>query len=149
MKIDEVRKILNNKLVNFYKDRRKLLGLCPLSNTSQIERKIIALLCKDNDKFNVAVEFDKNNPAFGIYYGCLIENLKTNDVLEVASSWTPFLADLSKELEVVILEGDLYLDKTYWPLWIRLEENEPIGKVDVNLELIINYFSNKGYIRSL
>lgn len=145
MKINELRKILNKKLVEFYDERCKSLELLPASDKSMIERKIVASFRKDNYKFNVAVEFDKGNPSFGIYYGCFIEKLKTDDVLNVVSSWKTILKDISQELQVVTIMGDLFVDKTYWPFWIRVEECESIENVNKNLLLLKKYFTNKNY----
>jgi len=108
--------------------------------------------------YEFLVEFDQENPEYGIYYGCR-GHIKEGDPEEEIEKILGFYEKIKNELFLVLNNTFLDIDfsnnrfqetnnannRTYWPFWIALGEDEDIIEIAARAtELIRNVY--KKYI---
>ena len=91
-----------------------------------------------NRGYEFLVEFDKGTPAYGIYYGCRGLVLGGNQVEQIEQfkrDWAVVKGEITKVLNDTFIDKDYsfrYQDstnadnKTFWPFWIALYEDEDV-----------------------
>lgn len=141
-----------NKSVSYL--RNNSLGLSDIS----CGLKMCHGLTLSNTKLSLclAIEFDKQRPEFGIYYGIRTNKsiVLSDDVLnklkqdyfnkywryrnpgsDMADMYNVFLPD----------DGDISEDGTYWPFWIRLEEKYDLSEAIKGISAILYSFLQWNY----
>lgn len=113
--------------------------------------KLRDLRNKDNSiVYEFLIEFDRNNPSLGIYYGCKAL-IKKGDNLEqqisLQNEWNDIIKDEVKEklnnlfpdkkFDNRFKPTDNANDNTFWPFWISLHEDENIVEVAVRAMIVI------------
>lgn len=105
----------------------------------------------NNCNVSVVVEYDNNRPAYGIYYGIKMnEGDQINDIENIKSyfldNWWLQNHPGYSELEGnrIFIEGDKGIseDKTFWPIWIRLEDYRNVSEAIDAAKVIYTYLSN-------
>lgn len=106
---------------------------------------------KDNSiVYEFLIEFDKNDPCLGIYYGCK-GLIKKGDNLEqqkiMMDEWNSYIRDKvldrlnktfpEKNFNNRFKPTDNANDNTFWPFWISLQEDENLLEVAVRATIII------------
>ncbi len=106
---------------------------------------------KDNSiVYEFLIEFDKNDPCLGIYYGCK-GLIKKGDNLEqqkiMMDEWNSYIRDKvldrlnktfpEKKFNNRFKPTDNANDNTFWPFWISLQEDENLLEVAVRATIII------------
>ncbi len=106
-------------------------------------------------KCKVLLEFDQVNPAQGIYYGCQLEH--NTDTTAIIKKWESVTDYIKRDLALFwrsastannrILEWDFKdgNNHRYWPIWIRLEENEDIFEAVKCVQIIIYSLKAQGF----
>lgn len=92
--------------------------------------------------YEFLIEFDKNKPSYGIYYGCrglILGDNQTQEILNFQEEWENILKPKVCEILNNTFQLNNYYqrclltdnanNKTYWPFWIRLSEDEDILEV--------------------
>ena len=110
-----------------------------------------------NKDCSVLLEFDEGNPAQGIYLGLQLGD-NTDDQNTIAV-WEPITNIIKRDFALYwkststannrILEWDFKDQdkKRYWPLWIRLEDNEDIFKAIEYIEVMIFSLKAQGFVK--
>ena len=113
--------------------------------------KLRDLTNKDNNiVYEFLIEFDRNNPSLGIYYGCKAL-IKKGDNLEqqisLQNEWNDIIKDEvkdklnnlfpDKKFDNRFKPTDNANDNTFWPFWISLHEDENIVEVAVRAMIVI------------
>ena len=105
----------------------------------------------NNCDVNVVVEYDNNRPEYGIYYGIKMnERKQLNDIENIKSFfldnwWLQNHLGCSKlEGNRIFIEGDKgnSENKTFWPIWIRLEDYRNVSEAIDAAKVIYTYLSN-------
>lgn len=106
--------------------------------------KLPILRCPENPEiyYEFLIEYDRNEPDVGIYYGvkCISPLESDHDkAIEIANNhWLKINDNLCVVLNNVFVDKDFTHrfkmtnnanDNTYWPFWITLVEDEDINKV--------------------
>lgn len=96
-------------------------------------------------KGDLLIEFDKNNPAVGVYYGFKIQtNGKYTDPKKldaIDQLFSPIIQHLELELNKVVYRTDNYIDNYYWAFWLRCDDFD-LDSAIRNMLLIRDYFNN-------
>lgn len=96
-------------------------------------------------KGDLLIEFDKNNPAVGVYYGFKIQtNEKYTDPKKldaIDQLFSPIIQHLELELNKVVYRTDNYIDNYYWAFWLRCDDFD-LDSAIRNMLLIRDYFNN-------
>jgi transcriptional regulator with XRE-family HTH domain len=103
--------------------------------------------------YEFLIEFDVNKPSYGIYYGCrgLIFGNQTQEIQNFQNEWEKTIRKKvvevlnntfpRKSFDELCLLTDNANNRTYWPFWIRLSEDEDIIKVaGLAVRLIYNVY---------
>lgn len=95
---------------------------------------------------DLLIEFDKNNPAVGVYYGFKIQTdekyIDPQKLDAIDQLFTPIIQSLEFELNKVIYRTDNYIDNYYWAFWLRCDDFD-LDSAIRNMLLIRNYFEQK------
>ena len=92
--------------------------------------------------YEFLIEFDVNKPSYGIYYGCrglIFGKNQTQEILNFQKEWETILKPKVCEILNNTFQSNNFFErclltdnannKTYWPFWIRLSEDEDIIEV--------------------
>lgn len=91
--------------------------------------------------YEFLIEFDKEKPSYGIYYGCrglILGGVQAEEIMNFKHEWEQILRPKvcevlnntfpQKNFNRLCLVTDNANNKTYWPFWIRLSEDEDISE---------------------
>ena len=92
---------------------------------------------------NLLIEFDKEKPGYGIYYGFMI----TQDGIDAqkASTIDTIFIPIRQHLEFILnkdvyLPDGIYYNRIYWAFWLRCDDFD-IETAKKHMEIIRDYFN--------
>lgn len=114
-----------------------------------------ALISKDGNRgYEFLIEFDKNDPNYGIYFGCkglILQGNQKEQIDIFIKEWEYIKDEVTNVLNNTFADIDFTYryfptdnaeNRTFWPFWIGLHENEDIIKVGARAtKLIKNLYS--------
>ena len=108
------------------------------------------LLSRDGNRgYEFVIEFDKREPAYGIYYGCkglIFGGDQEREINTFLEEWKSIRKEVSYILNNTFPDKNFLNrykstnnanNKTYWPFWISLYEEEDVIKVAARVVRII------------
>lgn len=108
------------------------------------------LLSKDGNRgYEFVIEFDKKDSAYGIYYGCkglIFVGEQENEIEVLLDEWESIKEEVSSVLNNTFPDKDFSRrykltnnanNKTFWPFWISLYEEEDVLEVAARAVRII------------
>ena len=113
------------------------------------------LVNKDGSRgYEFLIEFDLEKPSYGIYYGCralIFGKNQTQEIINLQTEWDKKIkAKVCEVLNNTFQKNNFYKrclltdnanNKTYWPFWIRLSEDEDIIEyAGLAIQLIYNVY---------
>lgn len=150
----------NPKLVERYEKRFDLIPVIndyPKDCSKDNFHRMCYGTFKNNDDLlcEVLIEFDTNQPAYGIYYGCFVD-IKYSNFNQLEMIWEQTVLSIKRDLALYwrsaqkasnkMLEDDGLDKRGFWPFWIRLEDDEDIFEAVKNVHIIINSLLTQGFI---
>ncbi|MDD7710329.1 MAG: hypothetical protein PUJ46_02020 [Alistipes sp.] len=107
-----------------------------------------------NRGYEFLVEFDRHDPEYGIYYGCrglILGGDQKEEIDKFLNEWNTFLkpevcAVLNNTFVEMDFSGRFLMtnnanNKTFWPFWIALGEDEDVVKIaSLATKLIANVY---------
>lgn len=105
--------------------------------------------------YEFLIEFDLKNPEYGIYYGCrghIKEGNQKEGIERIKGYWEKIKGEVCAVLNNTFVDKDFSKrfqdtnnanNKTYWPFWIALGEDEDIIKVAARATKLIRNVYNK------
>ena len=88
--------------------------------------------------YEFLIEFDKNDVEYGIYYGCrasIFDKDQRNGIITAENDWATMRGEISNVLNDTFVNKDFSKrfqktnnanNRTFWPFWISLGEDEDI-----------------------
>lgn len=154
----ELREELTAKYVNKFVDRIRKLGkdrdfvednsYHEVHNDVYVMYKLVfkdgltRIVSKDGMRgYEFLVEFDRETPSYGIYYGCrgLVLGGKQDEQINIfRQEWSLLRGEITRALNNTFVDKDYSLrfqetdngeNRTFWPFWISLYEDEDVVEI--------------------
>lgn len=105
--------------------------------------------------YEFLIEFDTKDPEYGIYYGCralVIDGNQEEEINKLQKEWINIRKELTEVLNNTFINKDFthrfrmtnnVNNKTFWPFWIALYDDEDITDVAIlALKIIYKVYKN-------
>jgi hypothetical protein len=135
-RIDEVKEL--------YQARIDALSLTSQDNDKNLLVNIYGRFTMNKKEYSLLIEYNYQHPEEGIYYGCKCEKTENMSRDEIDNDWKEIIPQISDIICKKALLSPYGIEQgSYWPFWIRLDENEPTKIAPENMEMIKHYLDKK------